>query len=227
MTPSDAVAHGARDLDAGIVKNLLLERAHVLDGVGRGVVAPRGLGLGLVSGGNAVVEREGLTVSGHRDNARGERHHAHTLSRGGGTAQKIHLVIEDAVHDGINVGLITGLKDKVKLLPKLLVNVGALLEVRHLGGKLLEADAGTRHGKGVERGRLQHDRETTGTLNPLKGKAALLVVGEKLLARVRGLVLRKLLPVGGKLRRLHNIKDRHSLYLLINLSLPARKGPSP
>ena len=159
--------------------------------------------------GHAVVIGERLAVVSHRHSTGGEGHHAHALTRSASTTEQVGLVIEHVRHHRVDVGLVASLEDHVELLAKLLVDVRRLLEVRHLGHELVETDTGTRHRVSIERRSLQDDGKATGSLDPGELEAALLVVREELLARVRGFVLDQSLPVSSELRSLHKIKDSH------------------
>ena len=158
---------------------------------------------------HAVVIGERLAVVSHGDSTSGESHHAHALTSSTSTTEQVHLVVKHMGEDGVDVSLVASLDDHVELLAKLLVDVSRLLEVRHLGDKLVEADARTGDRVRIKSGSLQHDGKTTGTLDPRKLETTLLVIGEQLFTGIRSLILRQSLPVSRKLRSLNKIEDIH------------------
>ena len=159
-----------------------------------------------------IIESEALAICSHRNNTGSECHHTHSLTRSGSTTEQTSFIVENLVHDRIDVSLIAGLKNKIEFLTKLFIDISRLLEVRHLCSKLVKADTCTRNCMYIKSRSLKYNREALGTLNPLKGNTALLIIREQLFTRIRSFVLSELFPVCNEFSTLHQIENSHLLF---------------
>ena len=159
-----------------------------------------------------IVKGKALTICSHRDNTGSKCHHTHSLTRSTSTTKQTSFIVKNLVHYRIDVSLVASLKNKIEFLTKLFIDIGRLLEVRHLCSKLFKADTCTRNCMYIKCGSLKYNRQTFATLNPLEGNATLLVIREQLFARIRSFVLSELFPICNEFSTLHQIENSHLLF---------------
>ena len=170
-------------------------------------------------GRQTIVESECLTIGSHSNGTSGEHHHSHLLTTGTSTLQQIGLIVENAVHDDIDIRLIASLHNHVQFLTHGFINQLGLLEERHFGFQLREADTRANGCVYIVCRSLEDYWSTIRALDPGQAKTELLVCRKQFLTDERWTVLQVVVPENSHFLSGYKIKNIHVVIFLLSLKL--------